>query len=81
MAENQKCAHPACNRGIGLLSHRRWFSNRLYCSKACCQSYVTPARAQRTEAPRDGFLAALFALPRAHANPAPAPALVRVRTR
>ena len=31
-----KCAHPMCNRGIGLVSHRRgWTGKRLYCSKAC----------------------------------------------
>ena len=76
------CAHPGCNRGIGLVSHRRWFSNRLYCSKACCYDYVTQPREARTEAPRDeGFFATLFALPSAPANPASARALVRVRTR
>jgi hypothetical protein len=77
-----KCAHPGCDRGIGLVSHRRWFSAGLYCSKACCYDYVTKPRAARSEPPRDdGFLAALFALPGARANPAPAPALVRVRRR
>jgi hypothetical protein len=31
-----KCAHPMCNRGIGLVSHRRgWSGKRLYCSRAC----------------------------------------------
>jgi len=40
-----KCAHPACNRGIGLVSHRRgWFNNRLYCSKACRDNYVSQPR-------------------------------------
>jgi hypothetical protein len=40
-----KCGHPACNRGIGLVSHRRgWFSNKLYCSKACRDNYVSPSR-------------------------------------
>jgi hypothetical protein len=75
-----KCAHPACNRGIGLLSHRRWFSHRLYCSKACCHDYATAQRQAPADAPRDdGFLAALFALP--GARPTPAPALARVRAR
>jgi len=36
-----KCGHPACNRGIGLVSHRRgWFNNRLYCSKVCRDNYA-----------------------------------------
>jgi hypothetical protein len=39
-----RCGHPSCNRGIGLLSHRRWFSNKLYCSKACRDDYVSKPR-------------------------------------
>jgi hypothetical protein len=40
-----KCGHPACNRGIGLVSHRcGWFNNRLYCSKACRDNYASPSR-------------------------------------
>jgi len=39
-----KCGHPACNRGIGLVSHRRgWFNHRLYCSKACRDNYAAPS--------------------------------------
>jgi hypothetical protein len=32
-----KCAHPDCNRGIGLISYRRgWFGRvRRYCSRGC----------------------------------------------
>ena len=31
-----KCSNPDCNRGIGLIAHRRgWFSKRRYCSRNC----------------------------------------------
>jgi hypothetical protein len=31
-----KCSNPCCNRGIGLVAHRRgWFSKRRYCSRNC----------------------------------------------
>jgi hypothetical protein len=31
-----KCSYPDCNRGIGLLAHRRgWFGKELFCSKIC----------------------------------------------
>jgi len=35
-----KCAHPDCNRGIGLVSYRRPFGKARYCSKQCRDSYV-----------------------------------------
>src|SRR5262249_21644742 len=35
-----KCAHPTCNRGIGLVSHRRSFSKGLYCSRRCRDNYA-----------------------------------------
>ena len=53
-----KCGHPTCQRGIGLVSHRRgWFGKRLYCSRACRDTrdtYVTevrPSRATRSFGP------------------------------
>jgi len=30
-----KCANPDCDRSIGLIAYRRWFSGRRYCSKRC----------------------------------------------
>ena len=30
-----KCSNPDCNRRIGLVRYRRWFSKRLYCSRRC----------------------------------------------
>ena len=39
-----KCSNPDCNRGIGLVAHRRgWFSERRYCSKHCRDAFVTDA--------------------------------------
>ena len=35
-----KCANPDCNRGIGLVSHRRgWFSKQRYCSRNCRDAF------------------------------------------
>jgi hypothetical protein len=75
-----KCAHPACSRGVGLVSHRRWFSNRLYCSRACRDNYAGRPR-QAIEPQGRGFLASLFELLTALGTPAPLPAVVRVRPR
>lgn len=38
-----KCAHPYCNRGIGLMSYRRPLSKARYCSKRCRDTYVAEA--------------------------------------
>jgi hypothetical protein len=36
-----KCSNADCNRGIGLVHHRRgWFSNRRYCSRNCRDAFV-----------------------------------------
>ncbi len=35
-----KCSNPQCNHGIGLVSYRRVFAKRRYCSKQCRDSYV-----------------------------------------
>jgi hypothetical protein len=36
-----KCSNPDCNRGIGLVHHRRgWFSKRRYCSRNCRYAFV-----------------------------------------
>jgi hypothetical protein len=37
-----------CQRGIGLVSHRRgWFGKRLYCSRACRDDYAAEPRRPR----------------------------------
>ena len=35
-----KCSHRMCNRGIGLVSHRRAFAKGLYCSRRCRDNYA-----------------------------------------
>jgi len=43
-----KCSNPDCNRGIGLVSHRRgWFGKRRYCSRQCRDTFVPPNRPQQ----------------------------------
>jgi hypothetical protein len=35
-----KCSNPHCNRGIGLIAHRRgWFRERRYCSRNCRDAF------------------------------------------
>ena len=36
-----KCSNPDCNRCIGLVHYRRWFSKRRYCSGQCRDDAVT----------------------------------------
>jgi hypothetical protein len=37
-----KCSHPDCIRGLGLVSYRRgWFGKGRYCSRQCCDAFVT----------------------------------------
>jgi len=43
-----KCSNPDCNRGLGLISHRRgWFGKRRYCSRKCRASFVSANRPQQ----------------------------------
>ena len=63
-----KCAHPTCNRGIGLASHRRgWFGKRRYCSRTCCDNHAAERRKPLPpQAPDASLVALLFALPSPH---------------
>ena len=76
-----KCANPACNHGIGLVSHRRGlFGKRPYCSKACRDHVaVAPPRPSKRESATTYF-EWLFAQP-ATVQPRLAVAAVRVRVR
>jgi hypothetical protein len=36
-----KCSNPECNRGIGLVAHRRgWLDKPHYCSRQCRDTFV-----------------------------------------
>jgi hypothetical protein len=77
-----KCTNPDCNRGIGLVSYRRAWSSRRYCSRQCRDALVT----ERPDVPdqdRGGTsrFAWLFLPPARTQSPNAAPAVVRVRTR
>jgi len=74
-----KCANPACNHGIGLVSHRRGlFGKRPYCSKAC-RDHVAVEPAPRRERATT-YCEWLFMQP-VNLQPRMAVAAVRVRTR
>lgn len=76
-----KCSHPTCNRAIGLVSHRRWFGQGLYCSRRCRDNYATACQAP-TPHPADAKLFAwLLAPARPHASGPFVPARVPVRAR
>ncbi len=75
-----KCANPNCNRGIGLITYRRfWSSKRRYCSRQCCNSSVVPAKRLRQEQGAMTYLEWLFSQP--IQNPQPRPIPIRVRAR
>jgi transposase-like protein len=77
-----KCAHPNCNRGIGLVSHRRAFAKARFCCKQCRDTYVTadakPAAGERTATT---YFEWLFLPPSAEALPQMARSAVRTRQR
>jgi len=75
-----KCPNPDCNRSIGLVSYRRAWSSKRYCSRQCRDALVT----ERPNVPhQDGTsrFAWLFLPPARIQSPKVAPAVVRVRTR
>jgi len=77
-----KCSHPICDRGIGLVSHRRWFSKGLYCSRKCRDNYATVQTRWKPPLSADARLFAwLFAPLNAHARRPLAPATVRAQRR
>lgn len=45
-----RCSNPDCNRGIGLISHRRsWLGKRRYCSIKCRETFAAPQRPQQQQ--------------------------------
>jgi hypothetical protein len=76
-----KCSNPYCDRGIGLVAHRRaWFDKRRYCSKQCRDTFVVE-RPEQSQQQRNAttYFAWLFLQP--IEKPKPLPAFVRVRPR
>lgn len=78
-----KCSNPDCNRGIGLLAHRRgWFGRRRYCSKQCRNTYFIerPKRSQQ-ERYAMTYFDWLFLQPIENQQPKLMPDVARVRAR
>ena len=76
-----KCSHPMCNRGVGLVSHRRWFDKGLYCSRGCRDNYMAPRSKPATPRSDDAKLFAWLFAPTSAPAPALARATVPVRAR
>jgi hypothetical protein len=76
-----KCANPACNHSIGLVSHRRgFFGKQRYCSKPC-RDHIAVALSRPSESKRaTTYFECLFMQP-ATLQPRMAVAAVRVRAR
>ena len=76
-----KCSNPDCNRCIGLVHYRRWFSKRRYCSRQCLDDVVArvpkPLQAERNATTYFGWL---FLQPIEKNRPKPIPALIRRAT-
>jgi hypothetical protein len=76
-----KCSNPDCNRGIGLVAHRRGlFGKRRYCSRQCRDTFVAE-RLKRPQQERNAttYFEWLFVQP--IENPRPMLMPVRVRAR
>ena len=62
-----KCENPDCNRGIGLVSHRRsWLDKHRYCSKRCCDAVtdqITRRRRLRHQRATMSYFEWLFSQP------------------
>ena len=75
-----KCSHSMCNRGIGLVSHRRAFGKGLYCSRRCRDNYAAALPQSKPRQPADTRLFAwLFVPVNAPAQRRLASATVRAR--
>jgi hypothetical protein len=74
-----KCANPACNHSIGLVSHRRgFFGKQRFCSKQCRDHVAVALPAKRERATT--YFEWLFMQP-VTLQPRMAVAAVRIRAR
>ena len=77
-----KCSNPDCNRCIGLVHYRRWFSKRRYCSKRCRDEVAARVpRSLQKERNATTYLEWLFLQPVEGNQPKPVPAVIRRATR
>ena len=73
-----KCSNPDCNRGIGLVHYRRWFSKRRYCSKQCRDDVVARVpRPLQEDRNATTYFEWLFLQPIAKNQRMPIPAVIR----
>jgi hypothetical protein len=77
-----KCSNPDCNRRIGLVHYRRWFSKRRYCSRRCRDNVMSrvPRRLQE-ERNATTYFEWLFLQPIEKDQFKPVPAVIRPPTR
>lgn len=57
-----KRSNPDCNRRIGLVSYRRWFSNQRYCSRKCRDALLADLPKKSHQRPRAMTFAEWFFL-------------------
>ena len=76
-----KCANPACNHGIGLVSYRRGlFAKQRYCSKQCRDHVAVESKQRMRKQPRAAtYVEWLFMQPAAPMRPKLAVATAHVR--
>jgi hypothetical protein len=59
-----KCSNPDCNRGIGLVHHRRgWFSKRRNCLRNCRDAFVADLSRSQKEPSAATYFEWLFLQP------------------
>jgi hypothetical protein len=58
-----KCSNPDCNRGIGLIDRRGWFTKRCYCSRNCRDVFMAdlPKRLDQEQSASTYFERLFFA--------------------
>ena len=78
-----KCSNLHCDRGIGLVAHRRgWFSKRRYCSRNCRYAIVAdlPERPYQEQS-ASTYFKWLFLQPTENSRQKLMPAVIRIKAR
>jgi hypothetical protein len=77
-----KCSNPNCNRRIGLVSYRRWFSKQRYCSRNCRVAFLAgPPKKSQLQRHAKTYVEWLFLQPIRQPRQRLMPAPVRIRAR